>query len=200
VKRLEEIGQRPINKVADITNYVLHELGQPLHAFDLAKLAERRIVVRRARPSEKLKTLDGVERTLDSEMLIIADAREPVALAGVMGGLDSEISETTTDVLIESAYFNPDSVRRTARKLGMDTEASRRFERGADCEGVLNAQARCVELICEIAGGVATEDAIDVYPDPLPARGVALRPARVGSLTSLQVAESEMSRILTALG
>src|SRR4030095_3339566 len=200
VKRLEEIGQRPINKVADITNYVLHELGQPLHAFDLAKLAERRIVVRRARPSEKLKTLDGVERTLDSEMLIIADAREPVALAGVMGGLDSEISETTTDVLIESAYFNPDSVRRTARKLGMDTEASRRFERGADCENALKAQTRCIALICEIAGGVATVDSIDVYPNPLEPRSVPFRPSKVESLTSLRVELDEMTRILTALG
>ena len=140
------------------------KLGQPLHAFDLAKLAEQRIIVRRAAAGEKLKTLDGVDRTLDPEMLVIADAEQPVALAGIMGGLDSEISDNHDDVLIESAYFNPDSVRRTARKLGMDTEASRRFERGADCENVLQAQARCVELICEIAGGVATEDAIDVYP------------------------------------
>jgi phenylalanyl-tRNA synthetase beta chain len=199
-KRLGEIGQRPINNVADITNHVLHELGQPLHAFDLARLNEHRIIVRRARTGEKLQTLDGVERTLDSEMLVIADAEKPVALAGVMGGLDSEISATTTDVLIESAYFNPDSVRRTARKLGMDTEASRRFERGADCENVLKAQTRCVELICEIAGGVATEDAIDVYPNPAEPRSVAFRPSRVESLTSLRVELTEMKRILTALG
>jgi phenylalanyl-tRNA synthetase beta chain len=200
VKRLGEIGQRPINNVADITNYVLHELGQPLHAFDLAKLAEQRIVVRRAKAREKLTTLDGVERALDSQMLVIADAAQPVALAGIMGGLDSEISTTTTDVLIESAYFNPDSVRRTARQLGMDTEASRRFERGADCENVLYAQTRCVELICEIAGGVATEDAIDVYPKPLLSRSVRFRSAKVESLTSLKVEVSEMTRILTALG
>jgi len=199
-KRLGEIGQRPINNVADITNYVLHELGQPLHAFDLAKLTEQRIVVRRAKAGEKLKTLDEVERMLDSEMLVIADAQQPVALAGIMGGLDSEISDATTDVLIESAYFNPDSVRRTARKLGMDTEASRRFERGADCKNVLNAQTRCVELICEIAGGVATEDAIDVYPNPLPPRSVVFRPDKVESLTSLRVELIEMERILTALG
>ncbi|MGH9968752.1 MAG: phenylalanine--tRNA ligase subunit beta [Pyrinomonadaceae bacterium] len=199
-KRLEEIGQRPINNVADITNYVLHELGQPLHAFDFAKLAERRIIVRRAAAGEKLKTLDGVERKLDANMLVIADAERPVALAGVMGGEDSEISEQTTDVLIESAYFNPDSVRQTARALGMDTEASRRFERGADCENVLKAQTRCVELICEIAGGVATEDAIDVYPNPVPSRTIRFRPSRVERLTSLRVAETEMKRILTALG
>lgn len=199
-KRLGEIGQRPINNVADITNYVLHESGQPLHAFDLAKLNEHKIIVRRAKAGEKLKTLDGVERVLDDQMLVIADARDPVALAGIMGGLDSEISETTTDVLIESAYFNPDSVRRTARRLGMDTEASRRFERGADCENVLRAQERCVELICEIAGGLPTDDAIDVYPNPLPARLVPFRPARVENLTSLRVDTAEMFRILAALG
>lgn len=199
-KRLEEIGQRPINNVADITNYVLHELGQPLHAFDFAKLGGHRIVVRRANAGEKLKTLDGVDRTLGANMLVIADAERPVALAGIMGGEDSEISIQTTDVLIESAYFDPDSVRLTARKLGMDTEASRRFERGADCENVLRAQNRCVELICEIAGGVATDDAIDVYPRPLPARSITFRPPRVESLTSLRVAETDMKRILTGLG
>jgi phenylalanyl-tRNA synthetase beta chain len=199
-KRLGEIGQRPINNVADITNYVLHEFGQPLHAFDLAKLTEQRIIVRLATAGEKLTTLDGVDRQLDPQMLVIADSIEPVALAGIMGGLDSEISDTTTDVLIESAYFNPDSVRRTARKLGMDTEASRRFERGADCENVLQAQTRCVELICEIAGGVASGDAIDVYPNPLPVRSIAFRPARVESLTSVRVELAEMTRILTALG
>jgi len=200
VKRLGEIGQRPINNVADITNYVLHELGQPLHAFDLAKITERRIVVRRARAGEKLTTLDGAQRELDPEMLVIADAAEPVALAGIMGGLDSEISSTTIEVLIESAYFNPNSVRRTARQLGMDTEASRRFERGADCENVLHAQTRCVELICELAGGVASEDAIDVYPHPLSPRVIKFRPSQVESLTSVRVDAAEIERILAALG
>ncbi|HEV7747113.1 MAG TPA: phenylalanine--tRNA ligase subunit beta [Pyrinomonadaceae bacterium] len=198
--RLSEIGQRPINNVADITNYVLLEFGQPLHAFDLAKLTEQRIIVRRANAGEKLTTLDGVERKLDEQVLVIADAKQPVALAGIMGGLDSEISTATTDVLIESAYFDPDSVRRTARQLGMDTEASRRFERGADCANLLQAQARCVELICEIAGGAASEDAIDVYPNPLAPRSIAFRPARVASLTSVQVELAEMKWILTALG
>lgn len=199
-KRLETIGQRPINNVADITNYVLHELGQPLHAFDFEKLGGHRIVVRRAAPGEKLKTLDGVERTLTADMLVIADAEKAVALAGIMGGEDSEISSATKDVLIESAYFNPHSVRQTARQLGMDTEASRRFERGADCEGVLRAQQRCVELICEIAGGVATDDAIDVYPHPLPERVIGVRPERVPALTSLTVEPNEIVRILTGLG
>ena len=199
-KRLGEIGQRRINNVADITNYVLHETGQPLHAFDLAKLGEQRIIVRRARAGESLKTLDGVDRKLDTDMLVIADAKEPVALAGIMGGLESEISESTVDVLIESAYFNPDSVRRTARRLGMDTEASRRFERGADCGNVLRAQTRCVELICEIAGGTATEDAIDVYPKPAPNISAGLRPPRVKGLTSVDVETPEIERILTGLG
>jgi phenylalanyl-tRNA synthetase beta chain len=199
-KRLEAIGQRPINNVADITNYVLHELGQPLHAFDFEKLGGRRIIVRRAAPGEKLKTLDGVERNLTRDMLVIADAEKPVALAGIMGGEESEISTGTKDVLIESAYFAPDSVRKTARQLGMDTEASRRFERGADPEGVLRAQQRCVELICSIAGGVTTEDAIDIYPQPFNERVVSLRPERVPGLTSISVAPAEIERILVGLG
>src|SRR5215216_960563 len=199
-KRLETIGQRPINNVADITNYVLHELGQPLHAFDFEKLGGYRIVVRRAAPGEKLKTLDGVERTRSSDMLVIADAEKPVALAGIMGGEESEISAQTRDVLIESAYFAPQSVRVTARHLGMDTEASRRFERGADREGALRAQQRCVELICELAGGIATEDAIDVYPQPFSERVIDLRPQRIPALTSLSVETGEIVRILTGLG
>jgi phenylalanyl-tRNA synthetase beta chain len=199
VKRLETIGQRPINNVTDVTNYVLHELGQPLHAFDFHQLAGPRIVVRRAAAGEKLKTLDGVERTLTNEMLVIADAERPVALAGIMGGEDSEISESTTDVLIESAYFEPNSVRRTARQLGMDTEASRRFERGADIEGVQYAQDRCVQLICELAGGVASEDSLDIYPRRFEPRTINLRPQRVRELTSLSVQPADAVRILTGL-
>lgn len=200
VKRLEAIGQRAINNVADITNYVLHEFGQPLHAFDLARLAERRIVVRRARAGEKITTLDGVERELTDAMLMIADADRPVAVAGIMGGQDSEISAATVDVLIESAYFDADSVRRTARALGMDTEASRRFERGVDYGGVLTAQDRCVELICEIAGGVATENAVDVQKEEPAARSIRFRPAQVKALTSLQIAPAQMFGILARLG
>jgi phenylalanyl-tRNA synthetase beta chain len=199
-KRLEAIGQRPINNVADITNYVLHELGHPLHAFDLAKLSERRIVVRRAAPGEAITTLDGVRRTLDGEMLVIADAARPVAVAGVMGGEESEISSATADVLIESAYFKPASVRRTARVLGLHTEASHRFERGADCEAVVRAQERCVALICEIAGGIPTEETLDVYPQPRKLSVVSLRPERVEAVTGLRVDTPEIQRILGALG
>src|SRR6266404_2534633 len=200
VKRLEVLGQRPINNVADITNYVLHEFGQPLHAFDLAKLGEQRIVVRRAVKGESIKTLDGVERKLDPEMLVIADASRPVAVAGVMGGEDSEISTATWDVLIESAWFDPGSVRRTAKLLGLHTEASHRFERGVDPERVLSAQERCVSLICEIAGGVATEDVLDVYPSPFDAKSVELRPERVAAITGVEVPRADMLRILKGLG
>lgn len=200
VKRLEAIGQRAINNVADVTNYVLHELGQPLHAFDFAKLNEGRIVVRRASKGEKIKTLDAVERELDEEMLVIADATRAVAVAGVMGGEETEISDATTDVLIESAYFAPSSVRRTSRLLGLHTEASHRFERGVDYEGVLRAQARCVALICELAGGTATEDALDVYPRWIEPRVVSLRPERVEGLTGIRVEPEVMRRILHALG
>jgi len=199
-RRLETIGQRPINNVADITNYVLHELGQPLHAFDLSKLKENRIIVRRAASGELLTTLDGVERKLDGQMLVIADAETAVAVGGVMGGEESEISSSTTDVLIESAYFNPASVRRTAKLLALHTEASHRFERGTDPDGVLAALNRCVALICEIAGGVATEDAIDVYPNPARTKSANLRPERIKAITSLQVPENETRRILSALG
>jgi phenylalanyl-tRNA synthetase beta chain len=199
-KRLEAIGQRPINNVADITNYVLHEFGQPLHAFDLAKLGDRKIVVRRAAKGEMIKTLDGTERKLDEEMLVIADATRPVAVAGVMGGEDTEISQATADVLIESAFFTPSSVRRTAKLLGLHTEASHRFERGTDPEGVLAAQERCVALICELAGGTATADALDVYPLPVRTRTVTLRPKLVTDITSLTVEMADIKRILSALG
>ena len=133
-------------------------------------------------------------------MLVIADATRPVAVAGVMGGEETEISHTTRDVLIESAYFDPASVRRTSRLLGLHTEASHRFERGVDPAGVIRAQERCVALICEIAGGVATEDALDVYPNPQPIRTAELRPQRVETITGLQVESEEISRILIALG
>ncbi|HYN84979.1 MAG TPA: phenylalanine--tRNA ligase subunit beta, partial [Pyrinomonadaceae bacterium] len=200
VARLTAIGQRPLNNVADSSNCVMHELGQPLHAFDLSTLAERRIVVRLARDGERLRTLDDVERTLDAQMLVIADAARAVALAGVMGGAETEITDATSDVLIESAYFDPASVRRTAKALGLHTEASYRFERGTDYEGVRRAQDRCVALITEIAGGTATEDAVDVYPAPPRRPAVRFRPSRVALLTGLDVPADEGARILTALG
>src|SRR5256886_8876878 len=133
-------------------------------------------------------------------MLVIADAARPVAVAGVMGGEGSEISTATSDVLIESAYFNASSVRRTAKILGLNTEASHRFERGTDPEGVVRAQERCIALICELAGGTATEDAIDIYPKKTEPRSASLRPQRIQSLTGLGVESAEVIRILDALG
>jgi phenylalanyl-tRNA synthetase beta chain len=199
-RRLQTIGQRPINNVADITNFVLHELGQPLHAFDLSTLAEHRIVVRRARAGEKIRTLDGALRELEEQMLVIADAARAVAVAGVMGGEETEISAATVDVLIESAYFDPQSVRRTSKMLGLQTDASYRFERGVDYEGVRRAQDRCVALICELAGGAATEDAIDVYPRRIAPPVVYLRPSRVEDLTGLPVSAERSARVLESLG
>ncbi|MDQ3797949.1 MAG: phenylalanine--tRNA ligase beta subunit-related protein, partial [Acidobacteriota bacterium] len=147
VKRLEAVGERSINNVADITNYVMHELGQPMHSFDFNKLKENRIVVRRARRGETLKTLDEIERRLDETMLAICDAESPVAVAGVMGGFDSGITGETTDVLLEVAYFKRENIRQTSRKLNLSTEASYRFERGVDIENLIRASNRATELI-----------------------------------------------------
>src|SRR5580704_6620059 len=163
-KRLEAIGQSSINNVVDVTNYVMFELGQPMHAFDLEKLAERRIVVRRARAGEKIKTLDGAERTLTKDMCVIADASRPVAIAGVMGGAESEIGFASRNILIESAWFDPISVRRTAKALSLRTEASYRFERGADPEMAEIASRRAAELIQQVAGGEILAGVVDVYP------------------------------------
>ncbi|MEJ7618071.1 MAG: phenylalanine--tRNA ligase subunit beta [Pyrinomonadaceae bacterium] len=190
-----------INNVADVTNYVMHELGQPLHAFDYERLEKGRIIVRRARAGERIRTLDGVERALDAQMLVIADARRSVAVAGIMGGEETEISPATRDVLVESAYFNPASVRRTSRELGLRTEASHRFERGVDYDNTLCALDRCVALITELAGGGAEAEVVDVYPAPLASPCVGLRFGRVERLTGLEhVSVDEMSRIMSALG
>jgi phenylalanyl-tRNA synthetase beta chain len=164
-RRLESIGQRPINNVVDVTNFVLWELGQPLHAYDFAKLAGGpggTIIVRRARAGEKLVTLDGVERELDPEILVIADAERPVGLAGVMGGLESEVTAETRDVLIEGAHFDRRRVRATTRRLGMHTDASHRFERGADPEICGEAVSRAALLIAELAGGTVLSGVLDV--------------------------------------
>lgn len=165
-RRLRAIGQRPVNNVVDVTNYVLWETGQPLHGFDLSKIGGATVRVRRARPGENLVTLDGQERKLAPDMLVIADASRPVGLAGVMGGEESEVGPGTTDVLLESAWFDPRSVRATAKTLGMHTDASHRFERGADPELQARAAARAAALIAEVAGGTVLAGAVDVLaPD-----------------------------------
>lgn len=201
VKRLEAVGERSINNVADITNYVMLELGQPMHAFDLDKLAEKRIVVRRARPGESIITLDEAERPLDESMLMICDAEKPVAVGGVMGGLNSSITDDTANVLLEVACFDRGSIRQTSRKLGLATEASYRFERGVDIENLKRASDRAAELIAELAGG-EIDDFIDVYPtrETTPAVNSADISRAVRRLTGLDVATQECVRILTDLG
>lgn len=201
VDRLEAVGERSINNVADITNYVMLELGQPMHAFDLDRLAEKRIVVRTAKPGETIRTLDEVERSLDQTMLAICDAQKPVAVAGVMGGLDSGITWETTNVLLEVAYFKRESVRSTSRKLNLATEASYRFERGVDIENLVRASDRAAELITAIAGGAAA-DIIDIYlkpfvPDRVKSKDIS---AAVKRLAGLRVSGDECIRILSALG
>ena len=153
VERLNAIGVRSVNNIVDITNFVLFELGQPLHAFDLDKLRGKRIIVRKAKKGERLVTIDGVERVLDPGMLVIADIERPVAIAGIMGGKDTEISDTTKNILLESAYFEPSSIRKAQRMLGLASESSYRFERGVDFGMVLSASTRAQEMIKEIAGG-----------------------------------------------
>jgi phenylalanyl-tRNA synthetase beta chain len=197
--RLESIGLRPINAVVDATNYVLWEMGQPLHAFDLARLSGRAIRVRRAKPGERLVTLDGLERKLDAQMLVIADANRPVALAGVLGGKESEISSATTEVLLESAHFQPAVVRRMARRLGVHTDASHRFERGADPEITQKAALRCGSLIAAATGGKLAA-VLDERPTPAASRTVSLRPERVRRLLGLEVPVQAMRDILTRLG
>ncbi len=167
VRRLEAMGQRSINNIADATNYVLLELGHPLHAFDLERLSQHKILVRRAKAGEGLRTLDGINRELNSPDLVIADAERPVALAGIMGGEDSAITENTHSVLLESAWFDPVTIRHTAKAQGMHTEASHRFERGADIEMAPLALDRCAQLIQQLAGGEILRGMLDVYPRPL---------------------------------
>jgi phenylalanyl-tRNA synthetase beta chain len=198
--RLEALGVRSINNVADITNYVMLELGQPLHAFDADTLEGQQIIVRRAELDEKLTTLDGIERGLNPSMLVIADVNRAVALAGVMGGAETEISDTTTNVLLESANFEPLSIRKTSRSLGLLSEASYRFERGADVEMALYACDRAAALIQELAGGAIYRGAIDVYPKrrtPVTAR---LRRQRIKSVLGAPVDDAEVNRIFEHLG
>ncbi len=199
-RRLESVGIGVINNIVDITNFVLMEYGHPLHAFDYQKLAENRIVVRRANRGEKLTTLDETERELDTTMLVIADAEKPVALAGIMGGEDSEITNATCDVLLESAHFQPASIRATAKTLGIHTEASYRFERGTDAEGVIPALNRAVQLIADFAGGTVCEGIVDVYPRQHQPIHIELRPERVNFVLGTQLEAGQMHDILSRLG
>jgi phenylalanyl-tRNA synthetase beta chain len=199
-RRLELCGVRSINNIADLTNYVLLEMGHPTHAFDLDLLDESKIIVRRAKPGELLRTLDGLDRTLSADHLVIADAMRPVALAGVMGGLESEISDATRNVLIESAWFDPGSIRRTSRFFGMHTEASHRFERGADPEATVWAADRIAGLLGRASPGTVLRGCLDAHPKPHEPRMVQLRRTAIERLLGLAVPDAEVVRILRSLG
>ena len=198
-QRLVSAGQRLVNPVVDITNYVLLETGHPLHAFDYDKLAKHRIVVRRARAGESIKTIDGEVRALRADMLVIADAHSPVAVAGVMGGLDSEVGESTQRILLESAWFEPASIRKTAKALAMNTEASQRFQRGADLDMALFAANRAARLIHEICHASVARGTLDEFPAPMAGRSVSLRFARTNALLGTNIDAREQCSILNQL-
>ena len=199
-RRLRTCGVRPINNIVDITNHVLLEYAQPLHAFDLAKLAGGEIRVRRARAGERLLCLDGIERALTPEMLVIADAEKPVAIAGVIGGEETAVTDATTDILLEAATFNGPSVRQTARTLGLRTEASARFEKGLPAELALAGARRAASLIAELAGGAVHREWADIYPRPQEPVRIRLKPWLVDEVLGIHVPLEESEGILVKLG
>ncbi|MDD5286721.1 MAG: phenylalanine--tRNA ligase subunit beta [Desulfuromonadaceae bacterium] len=199
VKRLNAIGIRSINNVVDVTNLVMMELGQPLHAFDCDRLAGKRIVVRRAEEGERFATLDGQQRLLMATDLVICDAERPVALAGVMGGENSEIEDSTTSILLESACFRPAAIRRTSKRLGLHTESSHRFERGTDVGGVTRALDRAAALVVELAGGALAQGSLDIYPGKSEPAAIEFRPERANSLIGIELQREEIIDILKKL-
>jgi len=198
-RRLATVGVRPVNNIVDATNYVLWEFGHPLHAFDGDTLSGSRIVVRRAHPGESLTTLDGVERPLDGDTLLIADAERPVALAGVMGGQATMVTEGTVNLLIESAHFDPVSIRRTSKRLGLSTDASYRFERGADIEATARALNRVCGLILKVAGGTLCAGLLEARPRPPVTRRLRVRASRTSALLGIPVSADTMARTLAGL-
>ncbi len=199
-QRLEAMGHASINNVVDATNYVMLELCQPMHAYDYDRIAEHTITVRRAAKGEKFKTLDGVSRTLTADMCVIADASRTLGIGGVMGGLDSEISFASRNILLEAAWFDPISIRRTAKALGMRTEASTRFERGADPEMAELASRRCAELIQQLAGGELLTGVVDVYPGQAKPGVLLLARRELLRVMGADVPDAEIEAILTSLG
>jgi len=198
--RLQAIGQRSVNNIVDATNYILFEVNQPMHAFDLAKLRGPAVVVRRAKPGEAIVTLDKVAHKLTPEMTAICDAERPQIVAGVMGSAESEVTASTTDIVLEAAYFQPTRIRRTRRALVISSESSYRFERGIDMLGVPDAMARAIDLIIAIAGGEIREPPLDLWPEPQKPRSVFLRDARVSQLLGVDVPRKETERLLSAVG
>jgi len=199
-ERLIAAGMRPINNIVDITNYVMLEYGQPLHAFDYEKIGERKIIVRRGRDGEVMTTLDGVERRLSREILVIADAHRPVAIAGVMGGAESEVTENTRTILLESANFNNISIRRTSRGLGLVSEASLRFDKGLSPDLPMPAIRRAIALMVELAGGRAARGIVDVYPGASPRKPIMLSIGRVHQVLGVDFGLERVQRTLESLG
>ncbi|MHC8950288.1 phenylalanine--tRNA ligase subunit beta [Sphingobacterium hungaricum] len=199
-EKLNVIGVRPINNIVDITNYILHDLGQPLHAFDADKIAGNKVIVRLATEAEKFVTLDGVERTLGTEDLVIADAEKPMCIAGVFGGLDSGVSEATTSIFLESAYFNSVYVRKTSKKLGLKTDSSFRFERGTDPNMPVVALQKATLLIQELAGGEVVSSVTDIYPNPVAPFEFVVNYGRVQRLIGKDIPAGEIKAIILALG
>ncbi len=199
-RRLNACGMRPINNIVDVTNYVMLEYGQPLHAFDFRQIRGGQIIVRRASEVDNITSLDGVERILNPDMLVISDSQFPVAIAGVMGGADSEVIAPTTSVLLESANFNPVSIRRTSTNLKLRSEASLRFERGISPELTLPALKRATQLILELAGGKAAKGVIDVYPGRREVKPILLHTSWVKRLLGIELKREQIVEILTSLG
>jgi phenylalanyl-tRNA synthetase beta chain len=199
-ERLEAAGVRPINNIVDVTNYVMLEIGQPMHAFDLDRIALGRLVIRRAVPGERMRTLDGIDRTLDPDTLLIADAERALAIGGVMGGQNSEISQTTTTIALESAYFQPASIRRTSKRLGLKTEASSRFERSGDVKAPPAGILRAAALFQRLGAAAPAGPLIDRYPAPRQPLQVRLRASRIGRLLGQEVPADEVPRFLEPLG
>jgi phenylalanyl-tRNA synthetase beta chain len=197
--RVRSVGMRPINNVVDVTNFVMMELGQPLHAFDFDRLAGHRIIVRRARQGETFISLDNKTRVLDSEMLMICDGEKPVGIGGVMGGLNSEVRASTQRVLLESACFQPVSIRRTAKRLNLNSEASHRFERGVDPQGTLAALNRAAQLIAELGQGTLVDGHIDVHPGAQDIPPIRLDVARTNRLLGTSISAEEICRLLQAI-
>jgi phenylalanyl-tRNA synthetase beta chain len=198
-KRLEAVGMRSVNNLVDATNYAMMETGQPPHAFDYAKINDGKIIVRKALAGERLTSIDGTQCDLNTDMLVIADSHVPVGIAGVMGGLDTEVGETTTTILLEDAYFDPVSIRTTSRTLNLPSEAAFRFERTVDIEMVDWASKRTAQLITQFAGGKAAKGVIDIYPKKPERKEVTLRLSRLNRLLGIKVPCEEVLRILSAL-
>lgn len=199
-RSLKAIGLRPINNIVDVTNFVLHEIGQPLHAFDLDKLAKKKIVVKKAEADALFTTLDGKERKLNENVLMICDGEKPVAVAGVMGGENSEVTSSTKNILIESAYFNPTSIRKTSKYLGLTSDAAYRFERGTDPSITVYAAERAAQLMAELSGGEVVDGVIDVYPTKISEKEITLRFNQVDRVLGYTVPNENIKNILSSLG